>query len=308
MRKLSLLLLVACTKAPVPAAPAAPEVAEASGSAPPAVTPPSASPYAPPPDAPPPIRRLDDPDEGLELGAFTTLRPGLELGLFESDVPHLLGDGRIRVARVDPTQLQVVVHTHHEVGRYLGADSWAAEKDLLVAFNPSMFHPDGSGVFQLRSPTHTSQATWRKDGSSALVVTADGARLLDVNCDGRAALNEATAVVQSWRLLDCAGNPTWKEKPKVWSHALLGADGDGRLLFIHARTPWSTRTFTTILKDLPLDVRRLHYAEGGPEASLVVVHEGEERVWVGSYETGFTEHDNNKLAWNLPNVLGVTAR
>lgn len=307
MRALLLLALASCTKAPavpVPAAPEAPPEPEAPA-------PEAPAPEAPPPaaaDAPPRIRRLADPDEGLTLGTFTELLPGLELGLFESDVPHPLGDGRVRVARVDPEVLRVVVHTYEESGRFLGADSWAAEKGLLVAFNPSMFHPDGSGVFQLRTASHSNQATWRKDGSSALVVTDEGARLLDVNCDGRGALSEATAVVQSWRLLDCAGNPTWKEKPKIWSHALLGADSQGRLLFVHARTPWSTRTFTTILKDLPLDVKRLHYAEGGPEASLVVVHDGLERVWVGSYETGFTEHDRNRLAWNLPNIIGVTSR
>ena len=229
--------------------------------------------------------------------------------MFTSDVAHPLGDGRIRVVRVDPAVLEVVVRTSAaDRSAWRGVDSWAEQEGLLVAFNPSMFHPDGSGVFQLRDREAVSQARWLPDASSALVVTDAGARLLDVTCDGRAALDGATAVVQSWRLLDCAGQPTWKEKPKIWSHALLGADGAGRLLFIHARTPWSTRTFTEILRRLPLDVRRLHYAEGGPEASLVLRHEGVERLWVGSYETGFTEHDENRLAWNLPNVLGVRPR
>ena len=118
-------------------------------------------------------------------------------------------------------------------------------------------------------------------------------------------IDDYTTVVQGWRLLGCQRDPIWKRNGKIWSHAVLGADGQARLLLIHARTPWNTRVFTEILLDLPIDVRTLMYAEGGPEASLVVRAGGVERVWVGSYETGFTEHDNNRQTWNLPSVLGV---
>ncbi|MFK7928112.1 MAG: hypothetical protein AB8H79_07970, partial [Myxococcota bacterium] len=255
------------------------------------------------------IRRASDPDEGLAIGTFQALTAGIEIGIFTSDAPHILGDGRVRVVRVDPAVADVVVHSIVGTAiRPQGADSWAATRGLTVAFNPAMYHPDGKSVFYLKTPERESQPVWKASSSSALVIDPKGVKLLDVTCDGRARLNTATTIVQSWRLLDCARKPTWKEKPKIWSHALLGADSQGRLLFIHARTPWSTRAFTEIVLALPLDVQRLHYAEGGPEASLVVVHDGVERVWVGSYETGFTEHDNNRLAWNLPHILGVVAR
>lgn len=251
-------------------------------------------------------RRAKDPDEGLKVGEFQALSAGVEIGVFSSAVPHPHSDGRIRVVRVDPALATVVAHSVVGTGRRpQGADSWAATEGLMVAFNPAMYHPDGKSVFQLKTPAGVSQPTWKANASSALVIDADGTTLLDVTCDGRTRLTGATTIVQSWRLLDCARTPTWTQKPKIWSHALLGADSQGRLLFIHSRTPWSTRTFTEILLGLPLDVQRLHYAEGGPEASLVVVHDGVERVWVGSYETGFTEHDNNRLAWNLPHILGV---
>lgn len=269
----------------------------------------TATPYQTKPPARPTIRRLKDPDEGLSVGSFAPLTTGIEIGIFSSDQPYPLGDGRIRVVRIDPTKAEVVAHSVVGTDRsFQGADSWAVDRGLTVAFNPAMYHPDGKSVFHFKTPAGTSQPTWTSNASSALVTDGSGTSLLDITCDGRSRLNKATTVVQSWRLLDCSQKPTWRQKPKIWSHALLGADSHGRLLFIHARTPWSTRTFTEILLGLPLDLKRLHYAEGGPEASLVVLHEGIERVWVGSYETGFTEHDNNGLAWNLPHILGVVAR
>lgn len=255
------------------------------------------------------IRRAKDPDEGLTLGAFTTLAPGIEVGIFQRAEARPLGDGKVRVARVDPQKTRVEVLSVRPGGdNAMGADSWAQRHDLSVAINASMFHPDLNSVFALRSERGVHATGWRKGASSVLVAKSDGARLLDMTCDGGRPGEEWTSYAQNWRLLDCAQKPTWSRNAKIWSHAIVGMDGQGRLLFIHARTPWNTRVFTEFVLDLPIDVKRLMYAEGGPEASLVVRADGIERVWVGSYETGFTEHDRNRLAWNLPSIIGVRSR
>lgn len=80
------------------------------------------------------------------------------------------------------------------------------------------------------------------------------------------------------------------------------------LLLIHARSPWSTHDFIDLLRELPLQLDRLQYAEGGPEAQLAVRNGEREREWVGSYETGFMESDENDVAWPIPNVVGVRKR
>lgn len=255
------------------------------------------------------VRRAKDPDEGLALGAFTPLAPGIEAGVFERKEAHPVGDGRIRVVRVDPSQAGVDVLSVRPGGdAAMGADSWAQHHDLAVVTNASMFHPDLNSVFALKTERGAHPTRWRGDASSVLVAKSGEAKLLDTRCDGGRPSSEWTSYAQNWRLIDCARNPTWKRNAKIWSHAVVGMDGQGRLLFIHARTPWNTRVLTEILLDLPIDVRRLMYAEGGPEASLLVRIDGLERLWVGSYETGFTEHDRNRLAWNLPSVLAVRRR
>jgi len=262
----------------------------------------------------PTVTHLDDPDQGLTIGEWTPLAPGLELGLFHSDVAHPVGDGTIRVVRIDPAHRELVVHTAVGVSEgssqgWKGADAWARDHELFAVINASMFHPGGESVFALRTPDARHPTAWRDDASAALLIgpTGEGpaARLVDTACTGRERVDAYSTVVQNWRLIGCDRVPIWKRNGKIWSHALLGADGQGRILFIHARTPWNTRVFTEVLLGLPLDLRTLAYAEGGPEASLVVRAGGAERVWVGSYETGFTEHDRNRQTWNLPSVIGV---
>ena len=62
------------------------------------------------------------------------------------------------------------------------------------------------------------------------------------------------------------------------------------------------------LRTADLDLRALHYGDGGPPAGMFVRGPGFERLIVGSYETGISENDNNQAAWNLPNVVVAVAR
>ena len=67
--------------------------------------------------------------------------------------------------------------------------------------------------------------------------------------------------------------------------------------------------FVDMLRALPLDLKRLMYVEGGPEASLYVAVDGKDVVsQFGSFETGFREMDDNKEFWPLPNVIGFAPK
>ena len=109
-------------------------------------------------------------------------------------------------------------------------------------------------------------------------------------------------------MIGCDRAPLWPRNDKVWSHAVIGEDAAGRILFVHARSPWNTRVFAEILLGLPLDLRRLQYAEGGPEATLYLDIGDTREAHVGSWETGFREDDDNRAMWGLPNVVGVARR
>ena len=69
-------------------------------------------------------------------------------------------------------------------------------------------------------------------------------------------------------------------------------------------------TFTEILSDpaTGLDLASAMYVEGGPEATLHVATDLKIFTYVGSYETGFQENEDNDIEWLLPNVLLLSAR
>jgi hypothetical protein len=78
----------------------------------------------------------------------------------------------------------------------------------------------------------------------------------------------------------------------------------GQLVFLHAQAAVTMAELSTALM--------MHDLAGvfprWPEASLVVRGSAGELARVGSYETGFVEHDDNREFWALPNILALSAR
>jgi hypothetical protein len=111
------------------------------------------------------------------------------------------------------------------------------------------------------------------------------------------------SIVQSYRLVGCDGEAiAWKDV-KAYSAAGVGVDRDGRLVLLHARAPHQMRDLSRTAATLEL--AGAIFVEGGPEATLVVRGRDGEVARVGSFETGFIEHDGNRVEWDLPNILGV---
>ncbi len=243
------------------------------------------------------------------------LEPGLDFGTFTAPTPSPVGDSAIRVLRVDPARFDLVLISASAQARKgtRTARGWAEAHGLLAAINASMYRTDHlTSVAYMRDGDHVNNG--RRSADKDFLVfgrRGDGPRaaILDRGCDDvDEELVKWTTAVQSIRMLSCDGRNVWSQQPKQWSHAAIGVDGDGRVLFVHARSPWSTHDFIDHLRALPLDLKRLQYAEGGPEAQLFVGTEAMEVELVGSYETGFYESDDNARAWPVPNVVGVTRR
>jgi len=247
---------------------------------------------------------------------WSSLQPGLDLGVFDAPVPSDIGDSRIRVLRVDPARLELVLlnaSADPELGNRTAKD-WVQTEGLLAAINASMYGTDHrTSVAHMERAGHVNNGRWSKDNAVlAFDPVAKGTppvTIIDNRCDDREAeAKRYRTLVQSIRMLRCDGANVWSQQPKRWSHAVIGIDGDGRALLIHARSPWTTHDFIDQLRALPLDLKRLQYAEGGPEASLYVQAGGVEVDQFGSYETGFFESDDNDHAWPIPNVIGVRPR
>ena len=65
--------------------------------------------------------------------------------------------------------------------------------------------------------------------------------------------------------------------------------------------------FNAAVLSMPLGVVKAMHVEGGPEASLSIHAGGVDLDLMGSYETGFTEHDDVAEPWQIPIVTGVAA-
>jgi Phosphodiester glycosidase len=247
------------------------------------------------------------------------LAPGLEVGRFPAAGGSAAAvDSTVTVVRVDPRRYVFRLLSAELMGLSSNptALEWVRREGVSGAINASMFQADHrTAVGYMRDGDRSNNPRWNADNavfvSQPRRAGLPEAAILDRACDPDAAqrAREYRVVVQSIRMLDCEGRNTWSQQPRRWSTACVGTDAAGRVLFIHVRSPFTTHDLIEALRALPLDLRRLMYVEGGPEASLVVAVRGEVLLSeVGSFETGFHEADDNRVFWPVPNVLAFRER
>jgi hypothetical protein len=121
-------------------------------------------------------------------------------------------------------------------------------------------------------------------------------------------LKDYASAVQNLRLVKRSGLNQWSQQSNKWSEAALGEDSAGRILFIFSRTPFSMHDLNQELLASDIGLLAAQHLEGGPEAQLYVNAGGVEMELYGSFETSFQENDSNRIAWPIPNVLGVEPR
>jgi hypothetical protein len=247
-------------------------------------------------------------------GLWQTLEPGLDLGEFTAPNGSTVGDSQITVVRSDPShfKMDLLSVTSLALPDALGIDAWTSRYHLSAAINAGMFERDGrTTTGYARVGTTMLNPTWKPTYQAFLALDPDdpklpAATILDPECDNIKALETHYRIVlQSIRMVDCKGTNRWAKALRAWSTAALAVDDEGRMLFIHARSPWPVHELIENLLALPLGVRRAMYLEGGPEASLSLATSSKSFVRVGSWETGFNENDHNQMLWALPNVIGI---
>lgn len=130
------------------------------------------------------------------------------------------------------------------------------------------------------------------------------ATLLDKDIDPwEEELPKYVSVVQNYRMINAQRRVLWSPGGPLYSISAVGKDGAGNILFIHCREPIEAYVFSTLLLELPIDVRTVMYVEGGAQAGLLVNTSKYARAWAGRSPMDFLITGNINAP--LPNVIGV---
>jgi len=242
---------------------------------------------------------------------WKTLEVGLELGSFRPPGPAVNGDDYLHVLRIDTRHFDLrLLNASALDGETRTARQWSREQGLVAALNASMYQEDyRTSVSMMRTGDHTNNAHLSRDRAILAFDRTDSefpaVKIVDLECDDFDEWRPRYAsFVQSIRMLSCTAENVWEQQPRKSSTAAVGLDGAGRVLFVHARLPFTTHDLIDVLIGLPLDLRGLMYTEGGHEAQLYVDAPEHEYEFVGS----FGEADDNRRAWPVPNVLGIVRK
>ncbi len=249
-------------------------------------------------------------------GAWSELEPGLELRAFQAPQASPHGDQMIVALRIDPERFafRLLIADELDESR-MSAARWAERYDLVAATNAGMFAADAAArpVAFTRADGRTVNPTVRRDNTlfafAGQQAETPDVRIIDRECDNLDALMpDYPNLLQSIRMISCDGRNVWTQQDRIWSTAALATDSQGRILFVHVRSPYSVHDLIAMLQALPLDIERAMYLEGGPEATVYARTSDVELERYGSFETGFFESDGNGYAWSLPNIIGVVRR
>jgi uncharacterized protein YigE (DUF2233 family) len=248
-------------------------------------------------------------------GNWEALEPGLELGSFPTGRPAEAGDSTVRVLRIDPAlwDLRLLNASAPGQGRLQTARTWCERNGLAAAINASMYQTDyRTSVSLMRTRDHVNNPRLSKDNTVLAFDPLDDSvppvQIIDRRCQDFDLLRpKYGTLVQSIRMISCDGLNVWRQQSQKWSTAAIGTDAAGNVLFIHARSPYTTHDLTDILLALPLGVKSAMYAEGGAEAQLYVRAGGRQYEFVGRYGSSLVE-DVEAVALPIPNVVGVVRR
>jgi hypothetical protein len=242
---------------------------------------------------------------------WQALEPGLDVAELDGPASEE-GDGKITVVRIDPARfdLRLLAASAPGEGETRTARAWAYRTGASAVINAAMYQEDHrTSVSLMRTGAHVNQRRLSKDKAvlafDPVVSGVPPVKIVDRECER---LEDAAArystLVQSIRMVSCDRRNVWAPSERRFSAAAIGTDRAGRVLFVHARTPWPVHDLVNALLHAPLDLAQAMYVEGGPEAQLFARGGGKELERVGRFE----EADANGRAWPVPNVIAAVRK
>ncbi len=261
-----------------------------------------------------PMLALAAPQATAELRpalAWQALEPGLET----VELPGPGGDvgaGTITVVRIDPARfdLRLLAASAPGLGDPRSVRAWAYQAGASAAINAAMYQEDHrTSVSFMKTGDHVNQRRVSKDTAVlAYEPTVSGVppvRIVDRECEPlEGAAARYRTLVQSIRMVSCDGRNVWAPSERRFSAAAIGLDRSGRVLFIHARTPWPVHELVQALLGSGLGLAQAMYVEGGPEAQLFARGGGRELERLGTFQGA----GENGRAWPVPNVVAAVRK
>jgi len=247
------------------------------------------------------------------------IAPGMDLRYVTAKKPSSVGDSRIVILRLDPSQWRLEAVGITQTGESTGhtARDWSRSHNFSAAINAGMFDKDyKTHLGYMGSPSHINNSHRNAYQSVAAFEPRDSQfhprfRIFDLDDPGthfQDIVRDYTSVLQNLRLVKRPGMNQWPQQERKWSEAALGEDDAGRILLIYSRSPFSMHDLNNELLRAGIGLVSAQHLEGGPEAQLYLHVGTTEMELCGSYETSFTENDSNSAAWPVPNILGVRLR
>ena len=239
--------------------------------------------------------------------------PGLELGSFVPALGLKNDDSPIRILRIDLKHFEFrLLNASSQIGNERKSiKEWVIGHGLVAGINASMYQKNNlTSVSYMKTRDHINSAWVSKDRTflafDPKVKNLPAAKIFDRDCEDFAKVRDQyRSLIQSIRMVSCNGKNVWSPQSKKWSTAAIGMDSKGRMLFIHARSPYSTHDFINLLLALPIDLKRAMYVEGGKDAQLYINTGKHEFEFLGNYTTAVEGAKGNSIAWPVPNVVGI---
>jgi hypothetical protein len=250
-----------------------------------------------------------------EIIIWKNLEKGLDYSLIDAPVKSSHADSKIDVLRINPAYFSFELECmEQKKSGNKKIDQICEENKLVAAVNAGMFKLEGN--FQtctgyMKNGAYINNAALNPGYKTVFAFNSKdtirkAATLIDLTCeDWTAAKSNYTSFSQGIRMVNCDEKATWQVSEKKWIMVLLAEDKAGNILFIFSRSPYKVLDYTNMLLQSDLQIKRLMYLEGGPEASFYLNHANGSVKKMGSFETGFNERDNNTVYWEIPNVIGI---
>ncbi len=245
-----------------------------------------------------------------DLNEWTQLERGLELAYF---TPQGDPDAVINILRINPIYFDLKLFNASAGNKIsLTPKQWAQAEGLVAVINASMFQQDFmTSVSFMRSRDHVNNSYVSKDKTILAFdpssVGVPKVKIIDRECEDFDSLKKSyNTLVQSIRMISCKRENVWRSQSEKWSVSAIGVDKKGRVLFIQTESAFDTHELINVLLLLPLNIQRAMYVEGGPQAQLYINSGGRSLEFVGQVSSFLQQ--GSKLAWPIPNVIGIARK
>ena len=183
----------------------------------------------------------------------------------------------LHVLILDPRFYEFALLFHNEQGTEpKTAKQWCDRYGYEICFNAGMFAKDNErSLGYCRNYEYIINSHFNRHNSilafNPLNPDDLPLRIIDRHCDNSDSLITCyNSLMQSIRMIGCAGGNVWNKSSKKHSILALATDSLNNLVLIFSQKPVSGHEFIDHILTLDLKIARMMFLEGGAHASLYI--------------------------------------